>query len=278
MAMELKRQASDLDVKITTIKGKLRQLTQRRDAVEPNTSLAEIETIINEIKSSEANLEKLQLLRMAVQKPLNNYANNAPKAPPLITRVKATHDHARGVYARFLKHQEVTAADVKELNGDNETMSGLAKEFYNLVGEDMNLPFPIRCPQAEAFAAAEPIKPDAYPAWTFISESALAAKHKEELDKKLEQHEIRLKLAESLAPMCVRCARANLETKMIVDRRSGRRDTPGESLSHGQWYLVCPKCGAIQTIPIPETRNRDQVVSIASGSAKPRTKVRHPDF
>jgi hypothetical protein len=142
---------------------------------------------------------------------------------------------------------------VKELDQEvNVIMSTKAKDFENLTGENMGLPLSMTCYQAAAFALAETIKP--YDPWTYRSETALREEHKAELNKKLEQHEIRLQLAQSLAPNCENCARSNHENKMVVDKRSGHLDTPGESLYRGQWHMRCPKCGTIQTVSIPETK------------------------
>ena len=256
LAFELRKNASDVDAKITATKESLEQLTRRRDSIQPTTSLSEIEQLIQDIKNHEAKLEKLQLLRMAIQKKLNEYANNASKKKPLVEDGSAAHKHGRDIFVKLAKHQAEVRDLVKELDQEvNVTMSTRAKEFEDLTGESMGLTLSMTCYQASAFALAETIKP--YDPWTYRSETALREEHKAELNKKLEQHEIRLKLAESLAPNCVVCARANVETKLIVDRRSGHDDTPGQlgsGHSAHHWSMVCPKCHTVQNAIIPETK------------------------
>jgi len=123
LAFELRKNASDVDAKIMSVKEELQQLVQRRDSISPNTPLAEIGMIIDEIKTREVRLEKLQLLRMAIQKKLNEYANNASKAKPLIEKVLSAHDQRRSLIDSLINPQKEVASIVKKLHQVNSTVS-----------------------------------------------------------------------------------------------------------------------------------------------------------
>ena len=253
LAFELRKNASDVDAKITATKEALEQLTRRRDSIQPTTSLTEIEQLIQDIKNHEAKLEKLQLLRMAIQKKLNEYANNASKAKPLVEDGSAAHKRGREIFVKLAKHQAEVRDLVKELDQEvNVTMSTKVKEFEDLTGESMGLTLSMVCYPAMAFAAAETIKP--YDAWAYRSETELKAEHERLKAEQLKRHEERIKIAEAHAPDCPNCARANRETKMTIARAEGRSDTPGESMYHGMWHFACPKCGNILQQAIPETK------------------------
>lgn len=272
--LEYEKEISQIDKQIAQLESHRDELAKSRTQLDVG-QLVEAKRIRKELDEVEGSLSDLNLLKQAAKEQLAKWKKNAARAAPLVEDGGAAHERGRDIFVKLAEHQAEVRDLVKELDQEvNVTMSTKAKEFGDLTGESMGLTLSMVCYPAMAFAAAETIKP--YDSWTYHSETELKEAHKAELDKKLEQHEVRVKVAEEHAPPCPICG-----TKMVVDKRSGHLDTPGQAGSGHtahQWYLVCRKCGATQTVSIPETRHRDQVVSIASGSVKPRNYVRHPDF
>lgn len=248
--MELRQKMSDLESKVVSTKQTLEQLIQKRNAVDPSMPLDQLERLTTEIRSYEKRLEDLQLLHIAIEKKLRQYEGNRSKGLKLVEEGNAAHEHGRKIFVELAKHQAEVRGLLKDLDQVNVIMSTKAKDFENLTGENMGLTLSMVCYQASAFALAETIKP--YDAWTYRSETELKEAHKAELDKKLERHEVRVKVAEEHAPPCPQCG-----TKMVVDKRSGHLDTPGQAgggHSSHHWYFLCGKCGVTLTQPIPETK------------------------
>jgi hypothetical protein len=253
MKTEYQKQIRTADKKVAELETQRDQLLEQLSHLKID-QLGVANQILKQKNEIDVMIHAAEVMRQAAQAQIIRWDANKPEATRLIEQAGVLHEHARGIYARFPGFQEEVTKLVKDLDADKAKMGALSQRFRDLIGEDLNLPFQIECYQAAAFAAAQSIKPDAYPAWTYVSEAGLTAQRDEELQMRLQAHEKRLKLAESLAPNCPNCGRAKVETKLVVARREGRSDTPGESIIHGQWCFICPKCGATQTSPIVETK------------------------
>jgi hypothetical protein len=250
LAFELRKNASDVDAKITATKESLEQLTRRHDSIEPTTSLGEIEQLIQNIKNHEAKLEKLQLLRMAIQKKLNEYANNASKKKPLVEDGGAAHERGRDIFLELAKHQADVRVLVKELDEKvNVTMSTKAKDFENLTGENMGLPLSMVCYPAAAFALAETIRP--YDPWKYVSEAESKTEHQRMEIEQFKRYQDRLAVANKVAPPCARCGE-----KTVVDMHAGMKETPGAGIIDGHWSFHCNSCGNGQGGVVPETKRK----------------------
>jgi hypothetical protein len=190
-----------------------------------------------------------EYLKQVAEAQIAKWNEGMAQAAPLIKEASAVHEHARGIYGEFARLQGQVAALAKDLENDNNSLGGISSKFEELTGERLNI-FPIVCHAAAAFVSAVgPINPDAYPPWTFVSEEERNKEYQELKARQLRQHEARLKVAEAHAPLCSDC-----KTTMIVNRRNGREDTPGESIHRGHWDFVCPKCGRISNVFIAETK------------------------
>jgi chromosome segregation ATPase len=256
MKTEYQKQIRNADKKIAELETQRDQLLEQVSHLKID-QLGVANQILKQKNEIDIMIHAAEVMRQAARDQIIRWDKNKPEATSLIEQARLLHEHARGIYGRFPGFQEDVKKLMKELDADKNKMGALSAKFRELIGEDLNLPFQIECYQAAAFAAAQPIKPDAYPAWKYTSETELTAQRDEELQMRLQAHEKRLKMAEEHAPDCPICARGNVQTKMIVDRRSGHDDTPGQAgsgHSSHHWYFVCPKCGATMTQPIPETK------------------------
>jgi len=207
-----------------------------------------------ELRIGQERLLDLAVTEAALEAKLRVYEQNEPAAADKRKEVIAADERCREHVEMLIKLQQEARPHIEALLKENGTIGRLDEEHLGLVGQRMNIPH-IAVPfQASNFAASnvppiEPLRP-----WQYASDEDRAAVRKEELEKKLEQHEIRIQLAEAHSPNCPQCLLARIETKMLVNRREGKEDSPGESIYHGQWRLKCPKCGATQTVAIPETK------------------------
>jgi len=256
MKIEYQKQIRNADKKISELETQRDQLLEQLSHLKID-QLGVANQILKQKNEIDVMIHAAEVMRQAAQDQVSRWEKNGPQAAAVIEEAKPVHEHARGIYARFPKLQEEVTKLVKELDADKTKMGTLSQKFRDLIGEDLNLPFQIECYQAAAFAAAQPIKPDAYPAWTYVSETDRTVEHDKQLKDKLLAHEKRLKIAEEHAPDCPNCLRADVQTRLIVDRKSGHTDAPGQAgrgnTSH-HWNLKCPKCGTYVTAAIPETK------------------------
>lgn len=219
--------------------------------------LSEAKRIRMEQDEIHGKISDLKLLRDLAREQIAKWEKSAPAAGKIIKEVAAWYDETRTFVERIIESQAQVAGYLQEIETRNNKIGPAEHEYQLLTGESMEAPGRIVVYQALGFAGSnvERVKP--WSAWTFISETNRRAAYAEELEKKLQAHEVRIKVAEQYAPMCENCARANVESKMIVDRGSGHSDSPGQAgsgHSSHHWHFVCPKCGATMTQPIPETK------------------------
>jgi hypothetical protein len=254
LAMELRGKMSDLESKVASTKQSLDQFIQKRNAVDPSTSLTELERLTEEIRSHEKRLETFELLRLAIAKKLRQYDANKGEAAKLRQETTSLYDEARTLIEKtIIPAQRSVAPAVVRIDTINAEIRARAEKHLQLTGEDMNEPPPIMVYAALRFAgpgaagvqgAVEPIKvPEP---WSYVSETEHVAERDKELKEKLKAHEARVKVAEEFAPPCPQCG-----TNPRVDRRSGHIGAGGYA---GSWHLTCPKCHAIWTTIIPQTK------------------------
>jgi len=256
-ADQLNVRLQEIANKTTKIRSEMEPLSRDRKQALVVGNVSTSVTLKHQLNILQERLEDLDIAKNEIEARLRVHDQNAPEAAKIRDKVNGLWDgEARPIVDEFVKMQSrARTLYGKALEVENK-ISGLGHEHLRLVGRNMRGPPSITGMVYQLGAFAGPSTSDIRPldAWQYVSEEDLAAKQKDELDKKLKAHEARIALAEQYAPMCVVCARGNVESKLIVDRRNGRSDQPGESLYRGQWHLVCPKCAATQTAPIPETK------------------------
>jgi hypothetical protein len=247
--VEYERQIAVAEKQIVELEALHVKLEEQRGCLNID-QLSEAKRIRMEQDEIHGKISDLKLLRDLAREQIVKWEKNAPEAGKLVKVVATVYDKTRAIVAdNFIPSQERVGDGLQKLEVLNNEIGTAEGKYKELTGESMEAPGRVVVYQALGFAGSnvERVKP--WPAWTFISETQRRAAYAEELEKKLEGHEARAKIAGQSAPPCPICG-----TKMVVDRRSGRSDTPGESLYHGQWNFRCPKCGATQTVPIPETK------------------------
>jgi hypothetical protein len=249
----------EVEQKATKIKAEIPPLTQQREQalVAGNASLSV--ALKHQLSELQERLEDLEITRAAIEGKLRIYAQNASEATKAREKANAFWEEGRVIVDEFVKMQARARTLYKKALELEDKISGLGREHLRLVGRDMRGPGSITTIVWQLGSFAGPNVSDIKPLepWQYISDGELAAKREEELDRKLKAHEARIEMAEEHAPECPSCATANAQTKMIVDRRSGHDDTPGQAgsgHSSHHWHLVCPKCGTTQTTSIPETK------------------------
>jgi len=263
-AEQLTARLGEVEKKSAKIKSEMAPLIQEREQALVAGNTATSVSLKHQLNELQERLEDLEYAQKAVQAKLRVYDQKAPDAAKVRDKVNALWQEGRGLIDeegralidQFVKMQSRARIIYGKALELDSKIEALGKEHLRLVGRDMHGPDSIihKVHQLGEFAGLniqviKPLEP-----WRYISDEELAAKQKEELDKKVKAHEERIKIAEAHAPDCPNCARANRETTMRVDRRSGKSDTPGETLYHGQWNFICPKCGATQVVSIPETK------------------------
>jgi hypothetical protein len=250
---EFQRQRESAVRKIDERKNQVAELTKQRRAlnIDQVGAASKFSDAISRLENETGFLTDL-LNQIDTQ--LEQWAGNMSAAAEKRTLVIAADERCREHNDALIKLQQETRLHIEALLKENGTIGRLDEEHLGLVGQRMNIPH-IAVPfQASNFAASnvppiQPLRP-----WQYASEEERAAIRKQDLEKRLEQYEKRIEIAEEHAPLCPQCLLGNIETKMLVNRREGKEDSPGESIYHGQWRLKCPKCGATQTVAIPETK------------------------
>ena len=254
---ELEQRLENIVNTIRTCEAELKTLREEKKHRILLLHPGELRNIGTRIRELEDQVEDNKLAQEALKKEIQEFKEKEPEAAKVRDKANTLWgEEARPLVDEFCKMQQrARVLHGKALELDNK-IGAMGHEHLRLVGGQMRSPPSINTTVYQLAAFAGPGASDVKPldAWHYESDEELAAKHKQEFDKKLKEHETRLEIANRLAPNCENCAGANRQTKMIVDRRSGRADTPGESLYHGQWHLVCPKCGATQTVPISQTK------------------------
>ena len=258
-ADQLTARLREVDQKGAKIKSQMAPLIQQRDEALAAGNVSVSVALKHQLNELQERLEDLEYSKAAAQAKLRVYDQRAPEAAKVRDKANAFWEEGRALIDEFVKMQSrARILHAKCLELDNKTGT-LGHEHLRLVGRDMRSPPSITTTiyQLGAFAGpnVQAVKP--LESWQYVSDEEIAAKDKEEVEKKLKAHEARIKIAEEYAPNCVNCARGNVETKLVVDRRSGHGDTPGQAgsgHSSHHWHFVCPKCHVIQTVPIPETK------------------------
>jgi hypothetical protein len=252
-ADSLMQRLREAESKSEKLKTEMGFLAQRREQALVAGSVAASVELKNQISNLQQQLEDFEIVKAAVQAKLRVYDQNASKAAKLRDQVNEFWEEGRALIDEFAKMQVRARTLYKKALELEDKINGLGREHLRLVGRDMRGPPSITGTvyQLASFAASN--IPDVKPldAWQYVSDEELDAKKKEELDAKLAAHEAKIAKAEEYAPPCPACG-----TKLVVDRRSGAV-APGQSFrghrSH-VWNMLCPKCGAHVTAPIPETK------------------------
>jgi len=225
----------------------------------------DVDTVNTCLIALQKKLEENLITKDALEKKLSEYKSNEAKAKQSREKVKTRHEKGRSLVGSvIIPAQQAVGPAVLEIEIINTEIRAEAKKYLELVGEEMNPPPPIDIGPALRFAGPgaagvqAPVEAIKMPeAWTYMSETDRAVEHDKQLKDKLQAHEKRLKIAEEHAPDCPNCLRADVQTRLIVDRKSGHTDAPGQAgrgnTSH-HWNLKCPKCGTYVTAAIPETK------------------------
>jgi hypothetical protein len=258
-AEQLTLRLREIEQKATRIKAEMAPLTHQREQALVAGNVLHSVALKHQLSELQERLEDLEITRAAIEGKLRIYAQNASEAAKAREKANAFWEEGRVIVDEFVKMQARARTLYKKALELEDKISGLGREHLRLVGRDMKGPPSITGTVYQLGAFAAQNVPDVKPldAWQYIPDEEIAAQRKEELDRKLKAHEARIKVAEEHAPNCPNCARANVETKMVVDRRSGHDDTPGQAgsgHSSHHWYLICPRCGTRLTEPIPETK------------------------
>jgi len=243
--MELHQKMSDLESKVVSTRQTLEQLIQKRNAVDPSMPLDQLERLTTEIRNYEKRLEDLQLLHIAIEKKLRQYDGKQGEAMKLRQEVADRYDEQRSLVEKMIKAQSDVAGYLEKIDVLNSEIGAREQKHHDLVGEDMNAPNRVKIYQAMAFAASniQRIKP--YPPWSYVSESEIAAKHKEEAEERRRVYEECAKKAELAAPACARCEG---KTHLITTA------TPMGRGDGASWVFRCEKCGNEQNAFVPGTR------------------------
>jgi hypothetical protein len=214
----------------------------------------DLKALNEELRVGQQSLEDLAITKAALEGKLRIYAQNEPAAADKRKEVIAADERCREHVEALIKLQQETRPHIEAVLMENAAIGRLDEEHLALVGERMNIPHIAVPYQASNFAGSnvppiQPLRP-----WQYASEEERTIIRKQELEKKLEQHEARIEIAEEHAPLCPQCLLGNIETKMKVNRRAGRDDAPGQSITRHHWSLKCPRCSASQTVAVPETK------------------------
>jgi len=272
------KQVGDAEKRLMELDGRHTKLEEQRSHLDIGR-LVEAKHLRKEMDEIEGERSDLKLLKDIAQEQLAKWKKNALPAETLRQQVGELFEEGRSLVAQIMTAQEDVAGCLEKIDGINNKMGNLEGEHLKLIGEEMHAPPKIQVPVAMVFAWSNVPRIKNYDPWTYVSDDEYAAQAKAEREERRQNYEKLLKLANDNGPDCPRCARKDEAVKMQVDRNAGGRDTPGQGYLDGHWNLKCPKCGNRTDAVIAQTkRQRDQVVSIASGSVKPRTVVRHPDF
>jgi hypothetical protein len=271
-------QVRDAEKRIVELEARHAKLEEQRGHLDVGR-LVEAKHLRKEMDEIEGEGSDLKLLKSIAQEQLAKWKKNALPAETLRQQVAEMFEEGRSLVAQIMKAQEDVAGWLQDIEVINAKTGNLEGEHLKLIGEEMHAPPKIQVPVAMVFAWSNVPRIKNYDPWTYVSDDEYAAQAKAEREERRQNYEKLLKLANDNGPDCPRCARKDEAVKMQVDRNAGGRDTPGQGYLDGHWNLKCPKCGNRTDAVIAQTkRQRDQVVSIASGSVKPRTVVRHPDF
>jgi predicted RNA-binding Zn-ribbon protein involved in translation (DUF1610 family) len=255
-ADELIHRLAEVEGKASKIKTEMGFLAQRREQALVAGSVTASVELKNQISNLQQQLEDFEIVRAAVQAKLRVYDQNASKAAKLRDQTSEFWEEGRALIDEFAKMQVRARTLYKKALELEDKISGLGREHLRLVGRDMRGPPSITgiVYQLGAFAASNVPDVKALPEWKYTSDEEIAAKHKKELDEKLAAHEAKIAKAEEYAQPCPQCG-----TRMVVDRKSGHTDTPGQSFRGDRshiWNLICPKCGTHVTAPIAETKKQ----------------------
>jgi len=269
-------QVRDAEKRIAELEARHAKLEDQRAHLDIGR-LVEAKHLRKEMDEIEGERSDLKLLKEIAQEQLAKWKKNALPAETLRQQVGEMFEEGRALVDQIMKAQEDVAGWLQDIDVINNKIGNLAGEHLKLIGEDMHAPPTIQLHVAMGFAGT---RIQNYDPWTYVSDDEYAAQAKAEREERRRNYEKLLKLANEKAPDCPRCAAGDEAVRMQVDLHAGGKETPGQAFNDGHWYLACPRCNCRTSACIAQTktRNRDQVVPIASSSVKPRPHVRHPDF
>jgi hypothetical protein len=257
MKQEYVERLAKVDNEITQLTSQLGELKATKLTwLTAGKRVADMKPLNEQLRLGQQQLEDLAVTKAALEAKLRIYAQNHDKATELRDQANQAYDRGRAHIDALVELQTEAIPHVHGIQEESSAIGRLAQKHLELVGENMNEPH-IEVPhQALAFAAEGvrgvssglgPIKP--LPAWTYVSDEEHAAKRAAEHEARMKEHEKRIKIAEENAPPCPSCG-----AKMLVDRRNGHGDTPGESIYKGQWFFVCSRGHASLNAIIPQTK------------------------
>ena len=257
--MELRQKVGDLESKVASTKQALDQLIQKRNAVDPSTSLTELERLTEEIRSHEKRLENFELLRLALAKKLRQYDANKGEGVKLRQETTSLYDEARTLIEKtIIPAQRTVGPSLLKIETINTEIRVKAKKHLELVGVEMNPPPPIKLGPALQFAgpgaagvqsAVELVKvPEP---WTYVSDEELKTEHQRMEADRFKQYQDHLVIANKQAPDCTRCGE-----KTAVDLHAGNKERPGTGIYDGHWSFYCKACGNGQDGVVPETKTK----------------------
>jgi len=198
----------------------------------------------------------LKLLKSIAQEQLVKWKKNALPAETLRQQVGEMFAEGRVLVAQIMKAQEDVAGWLQGIDVINAKIGNLAGEHVKLTGEDMNAPPTIQVPVAIGFAWSNVPRIKNYDPWTYVSDDEYAAQGKTEREERRRAYLKLLKTANENAPDCPRCAHRDEVSKLQVDLDAGGKETPGQTVNDGQWYVTCPRCKTRTSATIPQTKRK----------------------
>jgi len=248
-------QVRDAEKRIAELESRHAKLEEQRGHLDVGR-LVEAKHLRKEMDEIEGERSDLKLLKRIAREQLTKWAKNAPASEILRQQVGEMFEEGRSLVAQIMKAQEDVAGYLEKIDVINNKMGNLEGEHLRLIGENMNAPPKIVVPVAMEFAWSNVPRIKNYDPWTYVSDDEYAAQAKAEREERRRNYEKLLKLANDNAPDCPRCAHRDEAVKMQVDLQAGGRETAGQTVNDGQWYLTCPRCKTRTNGTIPQTKRK----------------------
>jgi hypothetical protein len=251
--LEYEKEISQIDKQIAQLESHRDELAKSRTQLDVG-QLGEAKRIRKKLDEVEGSLSDLSLLKQAAEQQLAKWKKNALPSETLRQEVGEMFEEARSLVDQIMKAQQDVAGYLEKIDAINNKIGEMEHQHLNLIGEDMHAPPRIVIYQAMAFAWSNVERIKNYDPWTYVSDDEIAAQAKAEREERRRAYEKLLKTANENAPDCPRCADRDEAVTLQVDLHAGGRDTPGQTINDGQWYLECPRCKIRTSATIPQTR------------------------
>jgi len=218
--------------------------------------LVEGKRIRKQLEEIEGSLADLKRMKQQGQEQVAKWKKNALPAETLRQQVAEIYEDNRSDVEKIITAQNDVAGYLQKIDERNSKMGQLEEEHLKLIGEEMHAPPKIIVPVAMGFAWSNVPRIKNYDSWIYVSDDEVASEAKAEREERRQKYEKLLKLANENAPDCPRCAHRDEISKLQVDVHAGGRETPGQTVNDGQWYLECPRCKTRTNATIPQTKRK----------------------